>query len=329
MPFSKFLIKEIKQYYNYDNHGNANNHLEIDNGYFGYNFSSIGTIYETIEYFEKYRFGFNGQEKDDEVAGAGNTNTAMFWEYDTRLGRRWNLDPKPQINISDYAVMGDNPIQNLDLFGDTWVNEAQRERKNEEVNIVAAKDNIETLEFNMGTTQRLVDGSINIGQQIYYEKKIAEANTIYQETEAKLNKAKMNEAITDKILCGIKTNYPDLYEKYDKLPGEFRIVISDKLLDYRDNVTGQLVFSSPEQVDTWINFFGGTDKKNRPNVVTKATIHFYVKNSSEKNYQLMVHVLGHWDYYETTKEKNQNKEDSENCARRWEGNALEYPNNCE
>jgi hypothetical protein len=37
-----------------------------------------------------YRYGFNGQEKDDEVCGSGNLNTAEFWEYDTRLGRRWN-----------------------------------------------------------------------------------------------------------------------------------------------------------------------------------------------------------------------------------------------
>lgn len=70
---------------------------------------------------EKYRFGFNGQEKDDEVAGAGNTNTAMFWEYDTRLGRRWNLDPKPNPSISDYACFANNPIEICDPNGDsTW-----------------------------------------------------------------------------------------------------------------------------------------------------------------------------------------------------------------
>ena len=27
------------------------------------------------------------------VSGAGNTMTATFWEYDCRLGRRWNVDP--------------------------------------------------------------------------------------------------------------------------------------------------------------------------------------------------------------------------------------------
>ena len=33
-------------------------------------------------------YGFNGQEKDDEVAGEGNSYTAMYWQYDSRIGRR-------------------------------------------------------------------------------------------------------------------------------------------------------------------------------------------------------------------------------------------------
>jgi len=43
----------------------------------------------------------------------------LFWEYDTRLGRRWNLDPKPQISISDYAAFGNSPIGYTDLLGDS------------------------------------------------------------------------------------------------------------------------------------------------------------------------------------------------------------------
>tara|TARA_R110002050_G_scaffold252628_1_gene390841 strand:+ start:653 stop:1648 length:996 start_codon:yes stop_codon:yes gene_type:complete len=66
-----------------------------------------------------YRYGFNGQERDDEIAGAGNSMTAMFWQYDTRLGRRWNLDPKPNPSISSYATFANNPIWFNDPFGDT------------------------------------------------------------------------------------------------------------------------------------------------------------------------------------------------------------------
>lgn len=67
---------------------------------------------------ESYRWGFNGQLKDDEVYGAeGTSYTAEFWQYDPRTGRRWNLDPVPQIGISDYAAFGLNPITNIDPNG--------------------------------------------------------------------------------------------------------------------------------------------------------------------------------------------------------------------
>ncbi|MBL7801492.1 MAG: hypothetical protein JNL95_12290 [Chitinophagales bacterium] len=65
-----------------------------------------------------YKYGFNGQEKDDEVYGAGNLNTAQFWEYDTRLGRRWNIDPVVKPWQSRYDCFSDNPIINIDPEGD-------------------------------------------------------------------------------------------------------------------------------------------------------------------------------------------------------------------
>jgi hypothetical protein len=92
-------------------------------------------IYSSIEYdyypfgmvmpernfsYENYRFGFNGQEKVDEVSGPGNHNTAMFWEYDTRLGRRWNIDPlfKMFPSSSPYSTNLSNPILLNDPDGD-------------------------------------------------------------------------------------------------------------------------------------------------------------------------------------------------------------------
>ena len=46
-----------------------------------------------------YRYGMNSQEKVDEISGSGNHYTATHWEYDPRLGRRWNQDPKPNPTI--------------------------------------------------------------------------------------------------------------------------------------------------------------------------------------------------------------------------------------
>jgi len=67
---------------------------------------------------EEYRKGFNGQEKTDEISGSGNHYTAEYWEMDPRLGRRWNLDPKPVEWESGYAVNRNNPIWYEDPEGD-------------------------------------------------------------------------------------------------------------------------------------------------------------------------------------------------------------------
>ena len=70
-----------------------------------------------------YRFSFNGQEKVDEISGSGNHNTALFWEYDTRLGRRWNIDPVVKQWMSSYHAFSNNPIAKIDPNGakDDWV----------------------------------------------------------------------------------------------------------------------------------------------------------------------------------------------------------------
>jgi len=68
-----------------------------------------------------YRFGFNGQEKSTEIDGSGNSYTAEYWQYDSRLGRRWNIDPKPNIAISPYICFSGNPIWFCDPLGDTSI----------------------------------------------------------------------------------------------------------------------------------------------------------------------------------------------------------------
>jgi hypothetical protein len=43
---------------------------------------------------------------------------ALFWEMDTRIVRRWNVDPKSIPEESVYAVNRNNPIQLNDPLGD-------------------------------------------------------------------------------------------------------------------------------------------------------------------------------------------------------------------
>jgi len=64
-----------------------------------------------------YRYSINGQEKTPEIAP--NTTTAEFWQYDARILRRWNVDPRPNISFSPYNAFAGNPIWNSDPLGDT------------------------------------------------------------------------------------------------------------------------------------------------------------------------------------------------------------------
>ena len=57
-----------------------------------------------------YRYGFNGQEKDNEVMGEGNSYTAEFWNYDARLGRRWNVDLVVKYWQSGFFGFSNSPL---------------------------------------------------------------------------------------------------------------------------------------------------------------------------------------------------------------------------
>lgn len=64
-----------------------------------------------------YRYGFNGQEKSTEINEA--FTTAQFWEYDCRIGRRWNVEPLigKYPNLSGYVSLGNNPVLYSDPDG--------------------------------------------------------------------------------------------------------------------------------------------------------------------------------------------------------------------
>ena len=63
------------------------------------------------------RFGFNGHEHAPELNN--DSYSAQFWQYDARLARRWNIDPKPIVGTSEYSAFNNNPIIFSDPLGDT------------------------------------------------------------------------------------------------------------------------------------------------------------------------------------------------------------------
>lgn len=68
-----------------------------------------------------YRYFLNGQEADNEALGEGVSLTADFWQYDTRLGRRWNVDPVFKEYESPYACFAGNPVWFADPNGDSVI----------------------------------------------------------------------------------------------------------------------------------------------------------------------------------------------------------------
>ncbi|WP_343631147.1 RHS repeat-associated core domain-containing protein [Fluviicola sp.] len=68
---------------------------------------------------DKYRYGYNGMEKDKEMHGEGNSYTTEFRQYDPRLGRWLSLDPLmgefPW--MSPYVAFDNNPILYIDPYG--------------------------------------------------------------------------------------------------------------------------------------------------------------------------------------------------------------------
>ena len=68
---------------------------------------------------EKYRYGFQGQEKDDELKGKGNSVNFAFRMHDTRLGRFLSIDPLSTVypHNSPYAFCENKVIAFKELEG--------------------------------------------------------------------------------------------------------------------------------------------------------------------------------------------------------------------
>ena len=68
---------------------------------------------------DSYRYGFQGQEKDDEIKGEGNSLDFEFRMFDSRLGKFLSLDPltKSYPWNSPYAFSENRVIDGIDLEG--------------------------------------------------------------------------------------------------------------------------------------------------------------------------------------------------------------------
>ncbi len=86
-------------------------------------YHSFGSIMPGREYTTQsvagYRFGFNSQERDNEISGNGNSIAYEARILDSRLARWLSVDPLWQIytSYSPYNFGACNPINNIDIAG--------------------------------------------------------------------------------------------------------------------------------------------------------------------------------------------------------------------
>jgi RHS repeat-associated protein len=80
----------------------------------------------------KYRFGFNGKEKDNEIYGEGNAIDFGARIIDTRIGRWLSVDPKSAKlpYLTPYNYVANNPIRFTDPDGQFLLDVHQRIAKN-------------------------------------------------------------------------------------------------------------------------------------------------------------------------------------------------------
>ncbi len=85
------------------------------NDYYPFSMLVPGRNYST----NSYRYGFQGQEKDDEVKGAGNSVNYKFRIHDPRVGRFFAVDPlfKDYPWNSPYAFSENRVIDGVELEG--------------------------------------------------------------------------------------------------------------------------------------------------------------------------------------------------------------------
>jgi hypothetical protein len=167
-----------------------------------------------------YRFSINGQEKDVELNE--NITTAMYWEYDSRIGRRWNVDPKPLVGVSEYACFGNNPISNEDVKGDFSI---PNHKKITRAALVLL--NIS----NASIIRKLVTGNVNTDvfrffYKVHFDQQVGKDNidNYWEKFNKRFDKAKgLNRAFGAALHTAqdfySHSNYAELYVEYYKKNG--------------------------------------------------------------------------------------------------------------
>ncbi|SFW87305.1 hypothetical protein [Chitinophaga sancti] len=130
-----------------------------------------------------YRYGFNGQEKNNDINGKGNSYTAEFWEYDPRIGKRWNPDPIINVSASPYSVFDQNPISRIDPAGAHNTDWYARKNSDKSISLInksgehdAEKSILDQNYVNVGEDNISAEAAMNNAQSYFQEATVLTGN---------------------------------------------------------------------------------------------------------------------------------------------------------
>jgi RHS repeat-associated protein len=89
-----------------------------ETGYYPFGLTMVG-ISSKAAGGTQNRYKYNGIEQNNDFDL--NMYDAFYRNFDSQLGRSWQIDPKPNMAESPYTAMGNNPILKADFLGDTAI----------------------------------------------------------------------------------------------------------------------------------------------------------------------------------------------------------------
>jgi len=179
-----------------------------------------------------YRYSINGQEKETELNP--NITSAEFWMYDSRLGRRWNVDPVVKEFESPYACFSNNPIARIDVNGDSDTASASRINTLTEVMDGAASamqktgEGIKKAQADLKTMQGLINqkAATDIGMSWNIFSWVPQMLTDVVSGGSDLDKMGASYAQRVKEIEGLMVQYNQFLDLYNQAASELKQTLS-------------------------------------------------------------------------------------------------------
>ncbi len=171
-------------------------------------FTLNGYTQEVQVYAESYRYGFQNQEKDDEIKGAGNSVNFEYRMHDPRVGRFFAVDPltKSYPYLTPYQFSSNSPISLIELEGLEGVTYLEKFTNSKGETVI----------------RRIVEVDIHVG----ISQKKDSNQGFYVKNDKKFTKK------SNKLLTGIKSDLEKDYNQGFKDSEEHEVVFKFNVFDY-------------------------------------------------------------------------------------------------